>query len=72
MQNTPENWLKVAIAILTGIAAAIGAQVSPAARPSDVSAAVREELAPLKVQVEKIDHRLGTVEAIVLAKDATP
>lgn len=79
MNGTAENWLKIGVAILTGIAAALGVQMSPAAKPEDVGAVVRAELAPLRVQVDHIerhqdeqDKRLTNVEAVVLAKDATP
>ena len=67
-----DNWLKVAIAVLTGLAAAFGVQSSPAARPDDVAQVVRAELAPVRASVEQLSVRVSKVESVVLAADATP
>lgn len=72
MSAQAENWLKVAIAVLTGLAAALGVQSSPAARPDDVAQVVRSELAPVRASVEQLAVRVSKVEAVVLAADATP
>jgi hypothetical protein len=72
MTNTAETWLKLAIALLTGVAAALGVQSTPAARPADVAAVVREELAPVRASVDQLSTRVAKVESIVLAADPTP
>lgn len=72
MSNNAETWLKVAIAVLTGLAAALGVQSTPAARPDDVASVVRQELAPVRQSVDQLSSRVATVESIVLARDATP
>ena len=72
-----ETWLKLGFALVTGIAAVLGVQLSPAAKPEDVSAVVRSELAPLKIKVDSIaekqdaqERRLTAVES-KLSSDAT-
>ena len=78
MTTSTENIVKIAFTILTGIAAALGVQMSPAARPEDVSAVVRDALDPLKTKVDLIaveqgkqGDRLTKVESIVIYRDAT-
>lgn len=55
-----ENVLRVALVLLTAGAAAMGVQLSPAARPDDITDALRSELAPLKAQVSE----LAAVQAV--------
>ena len=55
-----ENVLRIALVILTAGAAAMGVQLSPAARPDDITEALRFELAPLKSQVAE----LAAVQAV--------
>ena len=72
MTNNAETWFKLALAVLTGVAAALGVQSTPAARPADVASVVREELAPVKASVDQLATRVAKVEGIVLASDVTP
>ena len=78
MTTNADTWLKLSFAVITAVAAALGVQLSPAARPADVADVVRLELAPLKTQVDHIAaeqddqrKRLTKVEAVVLSADAT-
>ena len=75
--NQSKLWANVALAAITTIGAAVGVQLSPAAKPVEVSEAVREELRPLANKVDRIeakvdnqDKRLTAVEAN-LSRDAT-
>ena len=78
MSTQTESIIKLAFAVLTGVAAALGVQLSPAARVEDVSAVVRSELSPLQAKLDHVakhqdeqDARLVRVEAVVLHNDAT-
>ena len=50
-QKTVQNALQIAAVVFTALAAAVGVQINPAAKPADVQQVMREELAPLKAQV---------------------
>lgn len=70
-------WARVVLTALTVGGAAFGAQLSPAARPVDVSEALREELRPMSAKLDRVeakvdaqDKRLTAVEAHI-AVDAT-
>jgi len=75
--NQTKLWASVALTAITTIGAALGVQLSPAARPTEVSEALREELRPLAGKVDRIeakvdaqDRRLTAVETS-LSRDAT-
>ncbi len=67
-----ETVIKVALVVVTGLAAALGVQLNPAARPADVTQALREEIAPLRSEVQRLADgqaaqgaRLSRLEAVV-------
>lgn len=69
-----ENALKIALVVITAAAAALGVQLNPAARPADVTDALRQEIAPLRDQVQRLADgqaqqgaRLTRLEWIVAA-----
>jgi hypothetical protein len=73
-QKSVQNAIQIALVVFTALAAAAGVQVNPAAKPADVQAVMREELAPLKSQVAPAQQaqglRLAAVE-LRLAHAAT-
>jgi hypothetical protein len=76
-QKNVQTALQIALVVFTTLAAAAGVQINPAAKPADVQAVMREELAPLKLQVADLATaqqaqglRLAAVE-LRLAHSAT-
>lgn len=76
-QKNVQTAIQIALVVFTTLAAAAGVQINPAAKPADVQAVVREELAPLKDQVKDLATaqqaqglRLAAVE-LRLAASAT-
>lgn len=55
--STSFDWVRVVLVIATGIAAALGVQAAPAAKPDDVRGVVREEVAPLRVAIENVTYQ---------------
>lgn len=48
------DWMRVLVIVATGIAAALGVQANPSARPDDVRSVVREEVQPLRDAIGQV------------------